>query len=500
MAEGRLQHKANGRLRWSEQMNSDLLECKKMALELMNSNNPPRLESRRKNNVITVLMEREKATPTDNPFVYIWLADCILYSVAAAFLVFKGWKKNPKDKATKEIRDSENWKRASLESVRDGRKKISKATAELERLKKYWKLTKKGKKNRALLQKECGLSSLVSCIERQKSVLRKLKASFGRRKRLEEAKELNRRFTEDPGRVYTTITKIVAEEPDTARPKYKKECEDQDTANKGVFSDITEAEGFWRALWEENGSGDENTEWLEERWRLHLVFVASEEKLNRVLKMAKTVVENVGLQWNPKNCNVLDARHGVVSETSNGFTDGQAAINCLKEDAQYRFLGTPECLLQEDKLALDIAARAYLQRLSVIWSSPLSDKNKVTATNQLALPLLSYLMWSQQWCVTDLRNTNRESRKIICRKWRKAPTWVNCTPAAVKLYGKEDPTMGLVRAFEEQAAVKGHRLLVKEAGKFAEELGVSLNLSYPSPKLYDEEGKEVSKEKIKDKL
>ena len=59
--------------------------------------------------------------------------------------------------------------------------------------------------------------------------------------------------------------------------------------------------------------------------------------------------------------------------------------------------------------------------------------------------------------------------------------------------------MGLVRTFEEQAVDKGHWSLVEEAGKFAEELGVSLNLSYPNPKLY-EEGKEVPKEKIKDKL
>ena len=72
--------------------------------------------------------------------------------------------------------------------------------------------------------------------------------------------------------------------------------------------------------------------------------------------------------------------------------------------------------------------------------------------------------------------------------------------SAVKLYGNEDPTMALVRAFEEQAAVKGHRSLVKEAGKFSEELGVSLNLLYPNPKLHDEEGKEVPKEKIKNKL
>ena len=140
-------------------------------------------------------------------------------------------------------------------------------------------------------------------------------------------------------------------------------------------------------------------------------------------------------------------------------------------------------------------------------------------------------MWSQQWCVTDLCVIDRESRKIIGENGGKIPLgstallylprhvggggggrggrgdtcflsqWrLNKIKSAVKLYGNEDPTLGLVRAFEEQVAVKGHRSLVKEAGKFAEELGVSLNLSYPNLKLYDEEGKEVPKEKIKDKL
>ena len=40
---------------------------------------------------------------------------------------------------------------------------------------------------------------------------------------------------------------------------------------------------------------------------------------------------------------------------------------------------------------------------------------------------------------------------------------------------------------------------MKEAGKFAEELGISLNVSNPNQKLYDEEGKEVPKDEIKDK-
>ena len=60
----------------------------------------------------------------------------------------------------------------------------------------------------------------------------------------------------------------------------------------------------------------------------------------------------------------------------------------LQEVTNYRFLGAPEPLLQEEKLALQCTSKTYLQRLSVIWSSPLSDTNRVQPSNQLAMPVL----------------------------------------------------------------------------------------------------------------
>ena len=43
--------------------------------------------------------------------------------------------------------------------------------------------------------------------------------------------------------------------------------------------------------------------------------------------------------------------------------------------------------------------------------------------------------------------------------------------SSIKLYSNEDPTMRLVRVFEENAIHQGHHSLVKEAREFAEELG-----------------------------
>ena len=57
-----------------------------------------------------------------------------------------------------------------------------------------------------------------------------------------------------------------------------------------------------------------------------------------------------------------------------------------------KFLGVFESLAQEEKIALKCAAKKYLRRFSVIWSSPLPDYNRVNASNQFTLPLFGYLM------------------------------------------------------------------------------------------------------------
>ena len=69
--------------------------------------------------------------------------------------------------------------------------------------------------------------------------------------------------------------------------------------------------------------------------------------------------------------------------------------------------------MQEDTLVLEYAARGYLRRMAMIWSSPLSDKTRVSSSNQFALLVLGYLMWTQQWTVTDLTQIDREARKIV---------------------------------------------------------------------------------------
>ena len=100
----------------------------------------------------------------------------------------------------------------------------------------------------------------------------------------------------------------------------------------------------------------------------------------------------------------------------------------LVEENTYKFLGVLENSEQEDKLALENASKEYLRRLAIIWSSPLSNQSKVVACNQYALPVLSYLIWTQTLPLAQLQQVDREAKKIIVEFWRKTPPRINsCT-------------------------------------------------------------------------
>ena len=96
-------------------------------------------------------------------------------------------------------------------------------------------------------------------------------------------------------------------------------------------------------------------------------------------------------------------------------------ITALGEGKHYRFLGLLENVRQDERLALTCAAKEYLRRISIIWSSPLSDCHLVQATNQYALLVLRYLMWTQHWPLSELRDMDRVARKIIVENGGKHP-------------------------------------------------------------------------------
>ena len=60
-------------------------------------------------------------SPRENPFSYLWIANCVPYSVVMAFLLNKGWKKQ-RSGTSGGARKQQKWKREYEERVLEVRK------------------------------------------------------------------------------------------------------------------------------------------------------------------------------------------------------------------------------------------------------------------------------------------------------------------------------------------------------------------------------------------
>ena len=207
------------------------------------------------------------------------------------------------------------------------------------------------------------------------------------------------------------------------------------------------------------------------------------------MTVTKSGMESTGLKWN-KKCAVIHVKRGQVEQGSGDMKIADLKpIESLDHYNTYKFLGVFENTKQEDKQVVEAAAKTYLHRLSIIWSSPLSDHAKVLAFNQYALPVVTYLMWTQTWPIASISQFDQEGRNIIVKnggnhlKGSTAILYVsrmlggrglksvdneyknNKIKAAVKLYCNADPTMAAVRSFEELAVQSGRHSIIKDAKK-----------------------------------
>ena len=132
-------------------------------------------------------------------------------------------------------------------------------------------------------------------------------------------------------------------------------------------------------------------------------------------------LQDKGQKWIPNECKVIYViRKGKqVEHAANLKLDETTLVE--KTGTRYKFLGVRESVMEDEKLALSVAAKTYLQRLSIIGTSPLSDANRVKATNQFALLVLTYPTWTQQWSLRKLQSIDRDTRKSISENGGRHP-------------------------------------------------------------------------------
>ena len=238
----------------------------------------------------------------------------------------------------------------------------------------------------------------------------------------------------------------------------------------------------------------------------HSLFVDDLKKYDRGtlqlkynLQEIRIMMFDAGLGWNEKKCKCAHLKNGKIFIEDVTLDDG-FKLKCLEDTDSYKFLGVPECIEHDtpnltNKLVENIESRA-----NVIWSSPLSDFNKVISTNTFVNSTAEYFFWSEKFRLEDLRKMDICVRKAIVKHGAKHYQQLNSLlylpktlggrglrcfertyketkiKAAVKLLETKDERIKLVRKFNLVCMKSKHSSIFKDAISYAGEMNLTLRI------------------------
>ena len=130
----------------------------------------------------------------------------------------------------------------------------------------------------------------------------------------------------------------------------------------------------------------------------------AKETLRNILGALRGWMRQAGLEWNEPKCAVIHLIHGMFcSDDGDVVLEDGFTLKCLPSESTYKFLGVPEADVHDIPNLTSKLFKAISQRAAVVWSSPLSDNNKVLATNTFVSSLAEYFFWSEKFLIADLK-------------------------------------------------------------------------------------------------
>ena len=143
------------------------------------------------------------------------------------------------------------------------------------------------------------------------------------------------------------------------------------------------------------------------------LYAEDEKSIDQLLRKVHAFSQNIGMEFGLDKCAKCIIKSGKkVQGERLEIAEGQF-IEDLEHDTTYKYLGIEENSTLEHKKLREKATQEYIRRLKKICRSELSTKNKITAINQMALPVLSYGFGVFDWPQIAIDQLDVKTRKIL---------------------------------------------------------------------------------------
>ena len=143
------------------------------------------------------------------------------------------------------------------------------------------------------------------------------------------------------------------------------------------------------------------------------IYAETDQKLSQLIEEVHKFSKDINMEFGLDKCSKCTIKKGKKVATENIQLDEENCIEDLAGDSTYKYLGIEENNVIEHKKMREKVKKEYINRLKKICKSELTPKNKITAINQLAIPVVTYGIGIIDWPQRELDILNVKTRKTL---------------------------------------------------------------------------------------
>lgn len=143
------------------------------------------------------------------------------------------------------------------------------------------------------------------------------------------------------------------------------------------------------------------------------LYASNDNELEGLLKTVKAFSDDIGMEFGLSKCAKATFKKGKLKKTKNVVLDDDSVIKELDQEGTYKYLGVNEGDgIQHAKMKEKIK-KECLRRVRSILKTELNSKNRITAMNTLALPVVTYSFNIINWNLSELKRIDSKIRKLL---------------------------------------------------------------------------------------
>ena len=143
------------------------------------------------------------------------------------------------------------------------------------------------------------------------------------------------------------------------------------------------------------------------------LFAKGDVQLNKEIDIVKIFSKDIQMEFGLDKCARVSIKRG--RQVSIMVNDEESGLRNLETAEIYKYLGIAEKEdIQHDDMKIQIQ-KEYLRRIRLILSTELNSKNKISAINSLAVPVMQYSFGIINWRVQEIQAIDRKSRKLLTK-------------------------------------------------------------------------------------